>query len=69
MQLNVDIRLNGLETFLLIGDAVRAQPFEAENVSCGYNNITINYQCGKKEATLLKSHWKSYVRDCIITAF
>ena len=42
MQLNVDIRLNGLETFLLIGDAVRAQPFEAENVSCGYNNITIN---------------------------
>jgi len=69
MQVNVDIKLISSDTVVLLGEGIKNQPVENSYISCGYNNISLNYVCGKNEASLLKKHWKNYLDDCIITSF
>lgn len=69
MQVNIEIKLKGSETFVLVGEAIKNQPLDNSNVSCGYNNININYECNKNTANYIKKHWKNYINDCIVTSF
>lgn len=69
MQVNIEIKLKDSETFVLVGEAIKSQPLDNYNVSCGYNNISINYECSKNTVNCIKKHWKNYINDCIVTSF
>lgn len=46
--------------------AIDAEPIPHENMSCGYNVISVVYKCSKNDSSRIKNHWKQFIPNCTV---
>ena len=68
MYINIEVRTDSADTLHKISQAIQNEPTRHSNISCGYANISIVYNCQKNEMGKIKSYWKSVVPDCLVVS-
>lgn len=68
MFINIEIKTSSAETIQQIANATSTEPIQHQTLNCGYNNVSIGYQCSKNDYAKIKKHWKDHIPDCIVVA-
>lgn len=69
MYINVEIpKVSNSKTINDIAQALNSEPVQHNGINCGYNTISVSYNCSKNDQQIIKNHWKANVPGCIVVS-